>query len=69
MYCFSKLTCMHFGSWDNSKEWTIPMDDGEAIEVSIEAVHIYMYMCSMTCLVDYYLDSISKYYIFQCLYL
>lgn len=52
MYCFSKLTCMHFGSWDNSKEWTIPMDDGEAIEVSIEAVHIYMYMCSMTCLVD-----------------
>lgn len=28
----SKLTCMHFGSWDNSKEWTIPMDDGEAIE-------------------------------------
>ncbi|XP_048732901.2 WD repeat and HMG-box DNA-binding protein 1-like [Ostrea edulis] len=28
----SKLTCMHFGSWDNSKEWTIPMDDGEEIE-------------------------------------
>ncbi|XP_078314086.1 WD repeat and HMG-box DNA-binding protein 1-like [Crassostrea virginica] len=32
----SKLTCMHFGSWDNSKEWTIPMNDG----VEIEAVTI-----------------------------
>lgn len=33
---------MHFGSWDNSKEWTIPVDDGEAIEVSKEAVHVVL---------------------------
>lgn len=27
----SKLVCVHFGSWDNSKEWTITMPDGESI--------------------------------------
>ncbi|OWF52969.1 WD repeat and HMG-box DNA-binding protein 1-like isoform X2 [Mizuhopecten yessoensis] len=27
----SKLTCMHFGSWDSCKEWTTTMPDGEEI--------------------------------------
>ena len=31
--CFSKLTCMHFGSWDNNKEWSTPMNDDEEIMV------------------------------------
>ncbi|XP_052767188.1 WD repeat and HMG-box DNA-binding protein 1-like [Mya arenaria] len=25
----SKLTCMHFSSWDNTKEWSLPLPDGE----------------------------------------
>ncbi|ESP02838.1 hypothetical protein LOTGIDRAFT_110682 [Lottia gigantea] len=28
----SKLTCLHFGSWDNCKEWTVTMDDDEDIQ-------------------------------------
>ncbi|KAJ8308558.1 hypothetical protein KUTeg_013432 [Tegillarca granosa] len=28
----SKLTCMHFGSWDSSKEWTISLPDNEEIQ-------------------------------------
>ncbi|XP_055956796.1 WD repeat and HMG-box DNA-binding protein 1 [Patella vulgata] len=28
----SKLTCMHFGSWDNAKEWSITMPDDEDIQ-------------------------------------
>jgi len=28
----SKLVCVHFGSWDNSKEWTITMPEGESIQ-------------------------------------
>ncbi|XP_069117606.1 WD repeat and HMG-box DNA-binding protein 1-like [Argopecten irradians] len=27
----SKLTCMHFGSWDSCKEWTTAMPEGEEI--------------------------------------
>ncbi|XP_060071524.1 WD repeat and HMG-box DNA-binding protein 1-like [Ylistrum balloti] len=27
----SKLTCMHFGSWDSCKEWTTVMPEGEEI--------------------------------------
>jgi len=29
----SQLVCMHFGSWDNAKEWTMPMPSGEDIQV------------------------------------
>ena len=29
---------MHFSSWDNSKEWTVSMAEGEDIEVSIQLV-------------------------------
>ncbi|XP_019626005.1 PREDICTED: WD repeat and HMG-box DNA-binding protein 1-like isoform X2 [Branchiostoma belcheri] len=29
----SKLVCLHFSSWDNSKEWTTAMTDGEDIQV------------------------------------
>ncbi|XP_053408161.1 WD repeat and HMG-box DNA-binding protein 1-like isoform X2 [Mercenaria mercenaria] len=28
----SKLTCMHFSSWDNNKEWSISMPDDEEIQ-------------------------------------
>ncbi|KAL4237943.1 WD repeat and HMG-box DNA binding-domain containing protein 1 [Mactra antiquata] len=28
----SKLTCMHFSSWDNNKEWSINMPDDEDIQ-------------------------------------
>lgn len=28
----SKLFCMHFGSWDNHKEWTYDMPDGDNIQ-------------------------------------
>lgn len=28
----SKLTCMHFGSWDSCKEWSVQMPDGEDIQ-------------------------------------
>ncbi|XP_041351144.1 WD repeat and HMG-box DNA-binding protein 1-like [Gigantopelta aegis] len=28
----SKLTCMHFGSWDSAKEWTVAMPEGEDIQ-------------------------------------
>jgi chromosome transmission fidelity protein 4 len=28
----SHLVCMHFGSWDNSKEWSISMPAGECIQ-------------------------------------
>ncbi|KAL5011184.1 hypothetical protein ScPMuIL_011733, partial [Solemya velum] len=28
----SKLTCMHFGSWDNAKEWTTSLPEGENIQ-------------------------------------
>ncbi|XP_064600556.1 WD repeat and HMG-box DNA-binding protein 1-like [Liolophura sinensis] len=28
----SKLFCMHFASWDNSKDWSVTMPDGENIE-------------------------------------
>ena len=30
---FSKLTCLHFASWDSNKEWTISMEKGEDIMV------------------------------------
>ncbi|XP_035688519.1 WD repeat and HMG-box DNA-binding protein 1-like [Branchiostoma floridae] len=29
----SKLVCLHFSSWDNSKEWSTAMTDGEDIQV------------------------------------
>ncbi|PVD25434.1 hypothetical protein C0Q70_13090 [Pomacea canaliculata] len=28
----SKLLCMHFGSWDSSKEWSATMPEGESIQ-------------------------------------
>ncbi|XP_078344352.1 WD repeat and HMG-box DNA-binding protein 1-like isoform X2 [Oculina patagonica] len=28
----SKLVCVHFGSWDNSKEWTVALPEGESIK-------------------------------------
>ncbi|KAL8588870.1 hypothetical protein ACOMHN_051464 [Nucella lapillus] len=28
----SKLLCMHFGSWDSAKEWSITVPDGEVIQ-------------------------------------
>lgn len=28
----SKLTCMHFGSWDSCKEWSVQMPEGEDIK-------------------------------------
>ncbi|CAH3160505.1 unnamed protein product [Porites lobata] len=28
----SKLVCLHFGSWDNSKEWTVEMPGEESIQ-------------------------------------
>uniref|UniRef100_H2YB75 Minichromosome loss protein Mcl1 middle region domain-containing protein n=1 Tax=Ciona savignyi TaxID=51511 RepID=H2YB75_CIOSA len=28
----SKLKCVHFSSWDNNKEWTIEMPDGEELQ-------------------------------------
>ncbi|XP_048577414.1 WD repeat and HMG-box DNA-binding protein 1 isoform X2 [Nematostella vectensis] len=28
----SKMVCLHFGSWDSSKEWTVEMPPGEHIE-------------------------------------
>ena len=31
----SLLHCEHFGSWDSSTEWTIPMPKKEDIEVSV----------------------------------
>lgn len=32
---YSKLECLHFGTWDSNKEWTIEMSEDEEIEVSI----------------------------------
>jgi len=29
----SKLTCLHFGSWDSNKEWTIPMSKDDNIKL------------------------------------
>ena len=29
----SKIVCMHFSSWDNVKEWSVPMPDNEEIMV------------------------------------
>ena len=29
----SKLVCIHFGSWDNSREWTVALPEGESIQV------------------------------------
>ena len=31
---FSKLLCLHFGTWDRSKEWSVVMPQGEDIMVS-----------------------------------
>ena len=31
----SKLTCMHFGSWDSAKEWNLTMPEGEIIQVRL----------------------------------
>ena len=31
--CCSKLVCIHFGSWDNSREWTVALPEGESIQV------------------------------------
>jgi hypothetical protein len=31
---FSKLLCLHFGTWDRSKEWSVSMPQGEDIMVS-----------------------------------
>lgn len=28
----SKLTCMHFSSWDNNKEWSITLPEGEEVK-------------------------------------
>lgn len=28
----SKLTCMHFSSWDNTKEWSVTMPDDEEVQ-------------------------------------
>lgn len=42
--CSSLLVCMHFGAWDNSKEWSLPMPENENIEV----VHWCQYFgCSL----------------------
>lgn len=30
--CLSKLHCIHFGSWDANKEWTVDMPKDEEIE-------------------------------------
>ncbi|KAK7103194.1 WD repeat and HMG-box DNA-binding protein 1-like [Littorina saxatilis] len=30
--CNSKLTCMHFGSWDSAKEWSVIMPEGETVQ-------------------------------------
>ena len=30
----SKLVCMHFSCWDNVKEWSVSMPDGEDIVVN-----------------------------------
>jgi len=32
---WSQLVCMHFGSWDNAKEWTLSMPAGEDIQVTV----------------------------------
>ncbi|KAL3873463.1 hypothetical protein ACJMK2_036576 [Sinanodonta woodiana] len=31
----SKLMCMHFGSWDSNKEWTVSMPDEEEIQAIV----------------------------------
>ena len=28
---FSKLSCIHFGSWDGNKEWSVSMNENEDI--------------------------------------
>lgn len=28
----SKLVCIHFGSWDNSREWSVALPEGESIQ-------------------------------------
>lgn len=33
LHCCSKLVCIHFGSWDNSREWTVALPEGESIQV------------------------------------
>lgn len=32
---FSKLECLHFGTWDSNKEWIVEMPEDEDIEVLI----------------------------------
>lgn len=32
LYLHSKLQCLHFSSWDNSKEWMVDMNKGEDIQ-------------------------------------
>lgn len=33
LHCCSKLVCIHFGSWDNSREWSVALPEGESIQV------------------------------------
>jgi len=39
----SQLVCMHFGSWDNAKEWTMSMPAGEDIQVQSSSVFSVSY--------------------------
>ena len=35
MYDISTLVCLHFGAWDNSKEWSTALPEKEIIKVYI----------------------------------
>jgi len=40
LFC-SQLVCMHFGAWDNAKEWSVSMPVGEDIQVHALTFRIF----------------------------
>lgn len=49
----SKLTCMHFGSWDSAKEWNLTMPEGEIIQVRLHSfLCTWMQKCKSICKVN-----------------
>ena len=44
---FSKLSCIHFGSWDGNKEWSVSMNENEDIEVCLPYSIQFVFISSL----------------------
>ena len=42
IFFFSKLKCVHFGSWDTNKEWTITMPVNEEIQAITLGIRLFV---------------------------